>query len=90
MRQVKAGNLYSTSGARPIETIEGKHERITFYKTRSQRFFLHIVGDMCSLCAGYDKEYDCLTIGEKILPCSWGEAQRIMQTFKEREQKDDD
>lgn len=90
MRQVKAGHLYNTTGARPVETIEGRHETITLYRTRSKRFFLHIVGDMNSLCAGYDKDYDCLTVGEKILPVSWGEAQQIMTVFKEREQKDDD
>lgn len=87
MRQVKSGHLCDTERARPIESIKGKHESITLYHTRSRLFFLHIVGDVSSLCSGYDKEHDCLITGEKILPVSWEEGQRILQTFKEREQK---
>lgn len=87
MRQVKAGYLYSTTSARPIERAEGQHETITLYRTRSRRFFLHIVGDVHSLCAGYDRKADRLCTGEKILPVSWEEVQRILEVFREREQK---
>lgn len=71
MRQVKSGHLCDTERARPIESIKGKHESIILYGTRSKRFFLHIVGDVCSLSAGYDRKADNLITGEKILPISW-------------------
>lgn len=85
MKRSIAGHQYSTETARPVETIEGSHETITLYKTKVKRFFFHITADTYSICAGYDKERDCVVSREDILPVSEEEAQRIMMAFKEKE-----
>ena len=85
MRRSIAGHLYSTETARPIQSIKGRHETITLYKTKAKRFFLHITADTHSIYAGYDKEKDEVIPREDILPVSMKEGQRIISSFKEKE-----
>ena len=85
MRRSIAGHLYSTETARPIQSIKGRHETITLYRTKAKRFFLHITSDTASIFAGYDKRQDKVIPRGDLLPVSEEEGQRIMNAFKEKE-----
>lgn len=85
MKRSISGHLYNTGTAKPIERVVGKHERLTLYITKVKRLFLHIEADTHSIYAGYDKEQDKVIPREDLLPVSQEEAQRIMNTFKEKE-----
>lgn len=85
MKRSIAGHLYNTGTAKPIERVVGKHERLTLYRTKAKRFFLHITADTASIYAGYDKRQDKVIPREDLLPVSEEEAQRIMTAFRERE-----